>query len=113
MITPSIKTLSTLTAGDADKARELKRILTMKRSELEALPAGAARVRECYPTPSTSDLRLTCLDAALEVDRLGAVWVKCDPCEWNHRDIPGGAVRLGSSPTTAALEREILAFLKD
>jgi hypothetical protein len=50
---------------------------------------------------------------ALEVDRLGAVWVKCDPCEWNHRDIPGGAVRLGSSPTTAALEREILAFLKD
>jgi hypothetical protein len=50
---------------------------------------------------------------ALEVDRLGAVWVKCDPCEWNHRDIPGGAVRLGSSPTTAALEREILASLKD
>jgi|694.fasta_scaffold28023_9 hypothetical protein len=50
---------------------------------------------------------------ALEVDRLGAVWVRCDPCQWDHRDIPGGAVRLGSSPTTAALEREILAFLKD
>ena len=65
MITPSIKTLLTLTAGNADKARELKRILTMKRSELEALPAGAARVRECYHAPSTSDLRLTCLDAAL------------------------------------------------
>jgi hypothetical protein len=28
---------------------------------------------------------------ALEVDRLGAVWVKCDPCQWDHRDIPGGA----------------------
>jgi hypothetical protein len=50
---------------------------------------------------------------ALEVDQLGAVWVRCDPCQWDHRDIPGGAVRLGSSPTTAALEREILAFLKD
>jgi hypothetical protein len=50
---------------------------------------------------------------ALEVDRLGAVWVKCDPCQWDHRDIPGGTVRLGTSPATAALEREILAFLKD
>jgi hypothetical protein len=49
---------------------------------------------------------------ALEVDRLGAVWVRCDPCQWDHRDIPGGAVRLGSSPTTAALEREILASLE-
>lgn len=64
MLTPSIKSLQTLTQC-ADKARELKRILTMRRAELEALPAGAARVRECYHPPSTPDLRLTCLDAAL------------------------------------------------
>jgi hypothetical protein len=49
---------------------------------------------------------------ALEVDSRG-VLVHCDPCQWNHRDIPGGAVRLGTSPTTAALAREILAFSKD
>lgn len=44
----------------ADEARE---ILSMSRAELEALPAGAARVRECYHPPTTRDLRLTCLDA--------------------------------------------------
>jgi len=49
---------------------------------------------------------------ALEVDSRG-VLVHCDPCQWNYRDIPGGAVRLGTSPTTAALAREILAFSKD
>ena len=32
---------------------------------------------------------------ALEVDSRG-VLVHCDPCQWNHRDIPGGAVRLGT-----------------
>jgi hypothetical protein len=64
MITPSIKALRTLTPC-ADKAKELKRILTMRRIELEALPAGADRIHECYHTPSTADLRMTCLDAAL------------------------------------------------
>lgn len=57
---PSVKTLS---AVFGDKARDARRILEMTRSELEALPAGAARVRECYHPPKTYDLRLTCLDA--------------------------------------------------
>jgi hypothetical protein len=46
-----------------DKAPEARRILEMSRAELEALPAGAARVRECYHPPQTWDLRMRCLDA--------------------------------------------------
>ena len=57
---PSIKTLR---AVFGDKAREARRILEMNRAELEALPAGAARLRECYHPPKTYDLRLHCLDA--------------------------------------------------
>lgn len=57
---PSIKTL---TPVFGDKASEARKILGMTRSELEALPAGAARVAECYHPPKTYDLRLTCLDA--------------------------------------------------
>jgi len=64
MITPSIKALTALT-GDCVKAKELKNIFTALRQELEAMPAGEARVRECYHPPSTPDLRLACLDAAL------------------------------------------------
>ena len=63
--TPSIKALQTIADVDADKARALKAILTASRADLEALPAGAARVAECWTAPSTSDLRLTCLDAEL------------------------------------------------
>ena len=57
---PSIKTLA---AVFGDKAREARKILEMTRTELETLPAGAARLRECYHPPKTYDLRLTCLDA--------------------------------------------------
>ena len=65
MITPSIKTLKTLPHIDAGKAAILKTLLTASRSTLEAHPAGAARLAECYHAPSTSDLRLTCLDAEM------------------------------------------------
>lgn len=41
----------------------------------------------------------------------GRVWVHCDPGQWNHRDIPGGTVQLGTSPATAALAAEILALV--
>ena len=58
--TPSIKTLR---AVFGDNAPEAKRILRSTRAELETIPAGAARVRECYHAPQTHDLRLTCLDA--------------------------------------------------
>jgi ferredoxin-like protein FixX len=57
---PSIKTLR---AVFDDKAPEARRILEMSRAELEALPAGAARVAECYGRPDTVDLRMSCLDA--------------------------------------------------
>lgn len=57
---PSVKTLREVFGDDAKQARK---ILEMTRTELEQLPAGAARVRECYNPPSTEDIRLTCLDA--------------------------------------------------
>ena len=57
---PSVRTLRVVFGN---RAREARAILEMPRSRLEALPAGAARVRECYHPPATSDLRLTCLDA--------------------------------------------------
>jgi hypothetical protein len=57
---PSIKTLR---AVFDDKAPEARRILEMSRAELEALPAGAARVRECFGRPDMLDLRMSCLDA--------------------------------------------------
>ena len=57
---PSIKTL---TPVFGDKASEARKILGMTRSELEAMPAGATRLAECYHPPKTYDLRLTCLDA--------------------------------------------------
>ena len=60
MRTPSIKTLRRVFG---DKAPQAKRILQMDRSQLIELPAGAARVAECYHAPKTYDVRLHCLDA--------------------------------------------------
>lgn len=57
---PSVRTLRPVFGDNAKQARA---ILEMSRRELEQLPAGAARVAECYHPPATSDLRLTCLDA--------------------------------------------------
>lgn len=47
------------------KGKLAKAIFRMRRSELETLPAGEARIRECYNPPTTSDVRLHCLDALL------------------------------------------------
>lgn len=41
------------------------------------------------------------------------VWVRCEPVAWKGRQLPGGAVMLGTSPATAALEREIRAVFGD
>ena len=57
---PSIKTLNQVFG---DKAKQARAILEMTRSQLENLPAGAARVAECYHAPSTADVRMHCLDA--------------------------------------------------
>jgi hypothetical protein len=46
---------------------------------------------------------------ALVVDRLGSVWARCDKCQWDEREIPGGSVELGSNPEMANLRDEILA----
>ena len=63
-LTPSIKALDGLTA-DRELSKVLKQLLTASRAELEATPAGEERIRECWTPPKTSDLRLTCLNAAL------------------------------------------------
>lgn len=60
MRTPSIKTLRRVFG---DKASIAKSILQMTRVQLLELPAGAARVAECYHAPKTYDIRLHCLDA--------------------------------------------------
>jgi hypothetical protein len=60
---PSITAIESAFPG---KGKAAKAIFRMRRSELESLPAGDARVRECYHAPSTSDVRLHCLDALLE-----------------------------------------------
>jgi hypothetical protein len=62
MITPSVKRLSLIFG---DKAKQAKTILLMKSSELAELPAGKARIRECYYQPKTYDIRLHCLNYLL------------------------------------------------
>ena len=57
---PSIKTLR---AVFQDRAHEARRILEMRRDQLEAHPVGAARVAECHHAPQTRDLRMTVLDS--------------------------------------------------
>ena len=60
---PSIAAIESEFPG---KGKLAKAIFRMRRSELESLPAGLARIRECYHAPSTSDVRMHCLDALLE-----------------------------------------------
>lgn len=77
--TPSIKTLREVFG---DRAAEAKKILRMTRAELLETPAGAARERECFHPPATSDLRMTVLDAlagtygveAFRTTRRGGYW---------------------------------------
>lgn len=59
---PSIEAIEAEFPG---KGKLAKAIFRMKRAELETLPAGLARIRECYNSPKTSDVRLHCLDALL------------------------------------------------
>jgi hypothetical protein len=59
---PSIAAIESEFPG---KGKLAKAIFRMKRAELETLPAGLARIRECYNPPTTSDIRLHCLDALL------------------------------------------------
>jgi hypothetical protein len=62
-LSPPINSLEAVFPGKGKRAKE---ILWMSRRELEQLPAGAARVRECYHPPSTRDLRMECLNELLE-----------------------------------------------
>lgn len=57
---PSVKTLRAVFGDDAKQARA---ILEMTRAELDNLPAGEARNRECWCRPRTYDVRLHCLNA--------------------------------------------------
>lgn len=56
---PSIKTLSSV-FYDAKQARS---ILEMSNDQLRELPAGAARIAECYHAPKWCDVRMHCLNA--------------------------------------------------
>jgi len=60
MRTPSIKTLREIFG---DQAAQAKEILKMSREDLLETPEGYARFQECYNSPGTADLRLTCLNA--------------------------------------------------
>jgi len=60
---PSVASIESAFPG---KGKQAKAIFRMRRAELESLPAGLARIRECYNPPTTSDIRLHCLDALLE-----------------------------------------------
>lgn len=73
---PSIRTLSQV-FSDPKQARA---ILEMNRAQLEALPAGAARVQECYHAPTTPDVRLHCLAACGELH--GVEGVQSQNGEW-------------------------------
>ncbi len=66
---PSITSIDSAFAG---KGKEAKEIFQMGRDELELLPAGNARVKECCHSPSTPDVRLHCLDALLETSGVEA-----------------------------------------
>lgn len=57
---PSVKTLE---AVFGDNAKEARRLLEMRRSELEQVPVCAEHVARCYHAPATSVLRLMALDA--------------------------------------------------
>jgi hypothetical protein len=57
---PSVKTLG---AVFNDNAKEARRVLEMRRSELEQVPVCAEHIARCYGTPDTATLRLMALDA--------------------------------------------------
>ena len=73
---PSIEAIESEFPG---KGKLAKAIFRMRRSELETLPAGEARVRECYHAPSTSDLRLHCLNEVLEAFGIEAFQTRNGP----------------------------------
>jgi hypothetical protein len=56
---PSIKTLSRV----FEDPKHARKILEMTRAQLAELPAGSARIAECYHAPKTYDVRMHCLDA--------------------------------------------------
>ena len=62
-----------------------------------------ARVRAHYPGATR-----------IRIDRTRCVWVDCAPLQGGGRwrDLPGGTVRLGTSPATARIEADILASLE-
>ena len=59
MRTPSIKTLSRVFSDP----KTAKAILLMTHAQLRELPAGQARIDECYHFPGWHDVRLHCLNA--------------------------------------------------
>ena len=69
MRTPSAKALSAVFSDP----KTAKRILQMPRAQLCKLPAGRARVANCYNPPETENIRLHCLNA-IESGLYGVEW---------------------------------------
>jgi hypothetical protein len=57
---PSVRTLR---AVFGDNAKDARKVLEMSFAELCETIHGAARIAECYHTPSVSDVRMHVLDA--------------------------------------------------
>jgi hypothetical protein len=58
-----LPSVATLRHAFGDNAHRARAILEMSRGELEKLPVGEARVRECHNAPTTWDVRMHCLNA--------------------------------------------------
>jgi hypothetical protein len=61
--TPRLPSVRTLIAVFGDRAKLARKVLEMPCAELFETLHGAARIAECYHTPSVSDVRLHVLDA--------------------------------------------------
>lgn len=60
---PSVKTLGFV---NAEKAKELRKYLTMDYQELRHHPVAQQRIQECYNPPKKYDVRMHVLDAIAE-----------------------------------------------
>jgi len=78
---PSIKTIAkTLTKGDVARATEIRRILKADIGALVATDAGNLRWSECYNRPTTADVRMHVLNAAM--DGFGVEGVETRAGDW-------------------------------
>lgn len=76
---PSVRTLR---AVFGDNAKQARKVLEMSFAELCETIHGAARIAECYHTPSVSDVRLHVLDALAGTHGVEAFETRHGWCEY-------------------------------